>query len=98
MKRELKLSDSGLLTLLIKVAEREKAKIILPFLSDNFWLRTSVRQKVFLFTFVTPDKSKSPAARADSLMKIDPSTANAVPLLSAGADIFSLQSNYCVKR
>ena len=59
MKRELKLSDSSLLTLLTKVAERKKAKIILPILSDNFWLRTSVEQKVFLFTFVTTDKSKS---------------------------------------
>ena len=70
MKRELKLSDSSLLTLLTKVAEREKAKIIQFVLSDNFWLRTSVEQKVFLFTFVTLDKSKSPRGwSGGSLMK-----------------------------
>ncbi len=71
MKRELKLSDSGLLTLLIKVVEKgETSKALCRLWPTIFGFGQVWSQKVFLFTFVTPDKSKSPRGLSGGLMKV----------------------------
>ena len=73
MKRELKLSDSCLLTLLMKVVEKGESQNHSADSVRQFLASDRCGQKVFLFTFVTPDKSKSLRGwSGGSLMKFAP--------------------------
>ncbi len=44
-----------------------KPKIILPILSHNFWLRTSVDEKYFCLLLLRLTKVKAPAAGAEEV-------------------------------